>query len=78
MVAKVADYVGQNYKCGGITRGEVESQTRATITVPPRPTAAPGAVQDPLDVVEWTSEEKASDYQIQYQMDNKNKMFSLV
>ena len=24
-IAKMADYVGQNYKCGGITRGKVES-----------------------------------------------------
>ena len=78
-IAEMADYVGQNYKCGGITRGEVESQTKSVITVAPRPALdAVTGLANPLDIVEWTNKRKITDFQVQCQTDNTHKVFSLV
>jgi hypothetical protein len=35
---KIADYIGQEYKVGGVTRTEVISQTKVIIPLPARPT----------------------------------------
>ena len=37
-VQKIADYVGQEYKCGGISRTEVMNQMKVTVPMPTRPT----------------------------------------
>ncbi len=48
-VQKIADYIGQEYKCGGVTRTEVMTQAPVVIPLPARPvstttTAADGTV----------------------------------
>jgi hypothetical protein len=36
-VQKIADYIGQEYKCGGVSRTEVMTQGVVTIPLPTRP-----------------------------------------
>jgi hypothetical protein len=87
MVQKIADYIGQEYKCGGVTRIKVTTQTKLVITMPARPvgrtsTAADGTVTstppDSLDISDYQSEKKTADYKIQHQTENRQKIFSLV
>jgi hypothetical protein len=86
-VQKIADYVGQEYKVGGVTRTEVMGQAASIIRLPSRPvvtstTAADGTVTtrtpDALDISDYQSEKKIADYQIQHQTENRQKVFSLV
>ena len=75
----MADYVGQNYKCGGIKREEVESQTKSVVAVAPRASVdVATGLANLLDIVEWTSKRKIPDYQVQCQTDNTHKVFHLV
>ncbi len=69
-VQKIADYIGQEYKVGGITRTEVMTQTAVVIPAPTRPTstsvtAADGTittrVPDALDISDYQSEKKTTD-----------------
>jgi hypothetical protein len=85
-VEKIADHVGQEYKIGGVTRTEVITQQAVVIPMPPRPvatstTAADGTVTtsppDALDISDYQSEKKIVDYQIQNQIENRQKIFSL-
>jgi hypothetical protein len=85
-VEKIADYVGQEYKIGGVTRAEVITQQAVVIPMPSRPvatstTAADGKVTtsppDALDISDYQSEKKIVDYQIQNQIENRQKHFSL-
>jgi hypothetical protein len=86
-VQKIADYIGQEYKCGGITRTEVITQAMVTIPMPLRPvstqtTRSDGSVTtnppDTLDISDYQSEKKTIDYQILHQTENRQKIFSLV
>jgi hypothetical protein len=86
-VQKIADYTGQEYKCGGVTRTEVMTQAPVVIPLPARPvstttTAADGTVTttppDVLDISDYQSEKKVADYKIQHQTENRQKVFSLV
>jgi hypothetical protein len=85
-VQKIANYIGQEYKGGGVTHTEVTTQTAVTIPLPTRPvnrcvTAADGTVTisptDPLDISDYQSQKKIGDYQIQNQTENRQKVFSL-
>lgn len=86
-VQKIADYIGQEYKSGGVTRTEVMTQTPVTIAFPTRPvststTAADGTVTisppDALDISDYQSEKKIADYKVLNQTENRQKVFSLV
>jgi hypothetical protein len=85
-VQKIADYVGQVYKCGGVTRTEVMSQTETKIQLPPRPTGttstkggvATNIPPDALDISDYQSAKKMVDYQIHQQTENRQKLFSLI
>ena len=66
-VQKIADYIGQEYKCGGLTRTEVMTQSPALIPAPTRPVstfvrAADGVVTttppDVLDISDYQSKKK--------------------
>jgi hypothetical protein len=72
-VQKMADYVGQEYKGGGVTRTEVMHQEPVTIPAPTRPVAP----MDALDISDYQSKRKSVDYQTQNQMENRQKVFSL-
>jgi hypothetical protein len=74
-VQKIADHIGQEYKGGGITRTEVMTQTKEVISAPRRPTAIP---PDPMDVSDYQSAKKIMDYKVQNQIENRQKIFSLV
>jgi hypothetical protein len=86
-VQKIADYIGQEYKSGGVTRTEVMTQTAVTIPLPVRPVStsvagADGSVTitppDILDISDYQSAKKIVDYKIQNQTENRQKVFSLV
>jgi hypothetical protein len=86
-VQKIADYIGQEYKCGGLTRTEVMTQSPVLIPGPVRPisitvTATDGTVTttppDVLDISDYQSEKKASDYKLLHRTENRQKVFSLV
>jgi hypothetical protein len=86
-VQKIADYIGQEYKCGGISRTEVMTQMMTVIPMPTRPTSTSvtGANDivtttppDALDISDYQSDKKAVDYQILHQKENRQKIFSLV
>jgi hypothetical protein len=86
-VQKIADYIGQEYKNGGITRTEVITQTAVVIPLPTRPTSTSttdmnGAITitppDTLDISDYQSEKKIVDYRIHNQTENRQKIFSLV
>ncbi len=85
-VQKMADYVGQEYKGGGVTRTEVMHQTPVTIPAPTRPvvtsvTDAKGNVtikpMDALDISDYQSLKKIVDYKILNQTENRQKVYSL-
>jgi hypothetical protein len=85
-VQKIADYIGQEYKCGGVSRTEVMTQGVVTIPLPTRPvgtrTTEDGVVTitppDTLDISDYQSAKKTVDYQILHQQENRQKLFSLV
>jgi hypothetical protein len=86
-VQKIADYIGQEYKCGGTSRTEVMTQEVAIIPSPTRPvgtstTSADGVITttppDALDISDYQSAKKTVDYQILNQKENHQKLFSLV
>jgi hypothetical protein len=86
-VQKIADYIGQEYKGGGVTRTEVMTQVAITIPTPTRPTStsvtsSDGTVTslppDVLDISDYQSAKKIVDYKVQCQTDNRQKVFSLV
>jgi hypothetical protein len=69
-----------------VTRAEVTTQQAVVIPMPSRPvakstTAADGTVTtsppDALDISDYQSEKKIVDYQIQNQIENRQKIFSL-
>jgi hypothetical protein len=72
-VEKIADHIGQEYKCGGVTRTEVMTQAAVIIPMPARPKGT-----DVLDISDYQSAKKIVDYQIQHQTENRQKVFSLV
>jgi hypothetical protein len=85
-VQKIADHIGQEYKGGGITRTEVMTQAAVIIQAPIRPVGV--AVKsdsglhvlppDALNISNYQSAKKIMDYQIQNQLDNRQKVFSPV
>ena len=86
-IQKIADYIGQEYKCGGISRTEVMTQRVVVIPLPTRPTGTTvtGAGNvvtvtppDVLDISDYQSAKKTVDYQILHQLENRQKLFSLV
>jgi hypothetical protein len=86
-VQKIADYIGQEYKCGGVSRTEVMTQEMVIIPMPTRPvgtrtTADNNTVTitppDALDISDYQSAKKVADYQILNQLENRQKIFSLV
>jgi hypothetical protein len=85
-VQKVADYVGQEYRCGGVTRREVMSQTEVKMQLPPRPTGTTSTKDgvatlippDALDISDYQGAKKMVDYQIHQQTENRQKLFSLI
>jgi hypothetical protein len=86
-VQKIADYIGQEYKTGGVTRTEVMTQTPVLIPLPTRPaslstTAADGTITiappDVMDISDYQSAKKIADYKVQNQAENRQKVFSLV
>jgi hypothetical protein len=87
-VQKIADHIGQEYKGGGITRKEVMRQATVITQAPIRPvgvavTSDSGLTTsvlppDALDISDYQSAKKIMDYQIQNQLENWQKVFSLV
>jgi hypothetical protein len=86
-VQKIADYIGQEYKSGGVTRTEVMTQTPVTIPLPTRPVststrAADGTVTitppDVLDISNYQSAKKIVNYKVLNQTENRQKVFSLM
>ena len=86
-VQKIADYVGQEYKNGGVTRTEVMTQTAVTIPLPARPTTTRTTNEDGdvtthtpdvLDISDYQNAKKIADFKIQNQLENRQKVFSLV
>jgi hypothetical protein len=87
-IQKTADHIGQEYKGGGMTRTEVMTQATVIIQAPIRPlgvavTSDSGLttsvlLPDALDISDYQSAKKIMDYQIQNQLDNRQKVFSLV
>ena len=86
-VQKIGDYIGQEYKCGGISRTEVMTQAIMIIPMPARPTGTTTTdannvitttPPDALDISDYQSEKKTVDYQILHQLENRQKLFSLV
>ena len=86
-VQKIADYIGQEYRNGGITRTEVIAQTAVVLPLPRRPASTSttdmnGAITitppDTLDISDYQSEKKIVDYRIHNQTENRQKIFSLV
>jgi hypothetical protein len=86
-VQKIADYIGQEYKCGGISRTEVMTQVMTIIPMPARPTGTSvtdannvitTTPPDALDISDYQSAKKTVDYQILHQSENRQKLFSLV
>ena len=85
-VQKIADYIGQEYKSGGITRTEVMTQKAVLIPAPTRPTGSSVTTAgvttttppDVLDISDYQSAKKIVDYKVQHQTENRQKVFSLV
>jgi hypothetical protein len=86
-VQKIADYIGQEYKCGGISRTEVMTQKVTVIPLPTRPRGTTSTdvndvvtitPPDVLDISDYQSAKKTVDYQILHQKENRQKLFSLV
>ena len=85
-VQKIADHIGQEYKSGGITRTEVMAQEHVTISLPTQPTATSITVgttttnqpPDAMDISDYQSAKKIVDYKLQSQLENRQKIFSLV
>jgi hypothetical protein len=85
-VQKIADCMGQERKCGGVSRAEVMTQGACVIPSPTRPVAivaiagdvATATPPDALDISDCQSEKKTVDHQIQNQLENRQKLFSLV
>jgi hypothetical protein len=85
-VQKIADYIGQEYTCGGISRTKVMTQRVSIIPLPTRPvgttTTVGGVVTttppDVLDISDYQSAKKTVDYKIQNQLENRQKLFSLL
>jgi hypothetical protein len=87
-VQKIANHIGQEYKGGGITRTEVMTQAAVITQAPIRPvgvavTSDSGLTTsalppDVLDISDYQSEKKIMEYQIQNQLENRQKVFSLV
>jgi hypothetical protein len=84
---KIADYIGQEYKTGGVTQTEVMIQTPVLIPLPTRPvslstTAANGTVTivppDVMDISDYQSAKKIVNYKVKNQAENRQKVFSLV
>jgi hypothetical protein len=78
-VQKMADYIGQEYKGGGITRTEVITQAAVNLPMPTRPvsltaTAADDTITttppDVLDISDYQSAKKIVDSQVQHQTEN--------
>ena len=78
-VQKIADYVGQEYKNGGITRTEVLSQTAVTIPMPTRPVKTTFMnkagkevtnTPDVLDISDYQSAKKIMDQKVVNQGEN--------
>ncbi len=80
-VQKIADYVGQEYKCGGISRTEVMTQKVVSIPMPIRPVAITSITAgvttttppDVLDISDYQSDKKAVDYKILHQKVHETK-----
>ncbi len=86
-VQKIADYIGQEHKCGGISRIEVMTQGVTTTPSPTRPvsrstTGTDGVVTasppDALDISDHQSAKKTVDHMMLNQLENRQKLFSLV
>jgi hypothetical protein len=86
-VQKIADHIGQQHKCGGISRTEATTQEVIIIPSPTRPvgtsaTSADGVVTtappDALDISNHQSAKKTVDCQVLNQQENCQKLFSLV
>jgi hypothetical protein len=86
-VHKIADYVGQEYRGGGVARTEVITQTMVIISPARCPVAttvtAPNGLvttspPDAFDVSDYHSAKKIYDTQIQSQLESRQKIFSLV
>jgi hypothetical protein len=86
-VQKIADHIGQEYKGGGINRTEVMTQAAVIIQAPIRPvgvamTSDSGLTTsvlppDALDISNYQSAKKIMDYQVQNQLQNRQKVLSL-
>jgi hypothetical protein len=72
-IEKIADHVGQEYKSGGVTRTEVMTQSPFSIAAPARPTGT-----DVLDISDYQNAKKIVDFQVQHQLENRQKVYSLV
>jgi hypothetical protein len=85
-VQKIADYIGQENKCGGVSRKEVINQTVVIIPMPSRPVGSTTTTNstatigppDPLDISDYQSAKRIVDDQIQQETENRQKLFSLV
>jgi hypothetical protein len=87
-VQKIDDYIGQEYKVGGITRHtEVVTQEAAIIPLPIRPAGTSVRTTDGMvtttppdapDISDYQGEKKLVDYQIQHHTENRQTIFSLV
>jgi hypothetical protein len=82
---KIADYIGQEYRGGGVTRTEVMTQTPVNIPIPTRPvststTATDGTVTitplDVLDIRDYQSARKIVDDKVQHQTENQRSSHS--
>ena len=86
-IEKIAGFVGQDYRHGGITRTEVMTQKAMVIDMPLRPKAKStkdkaGVVTlvqpDAMDISDYQSEKKLKDSEVHHQQQNRQKLFSLV
>ena len=83
---KIADCIGQEHECGGISRCEVMTQTVTIIPTPTRPVGTRTVVGDvttttppnALDISDCQSAKKTVDCQILDQLKNRQKLFSLI
>ena len=70
---KIADHIGQEYKSGGVTRTEVMTQTAVTISKSTRPKGT-----NVLDISDYQNAKKIVGFQVQNQIENCQKVFSLM
>jgi len=86
---KIADCIGQEHECGGVSCAKVITQTVVVVPLPTRPTDATTTSNDAdctatvtppdaLDISDCQSAKKIVDCQIQHQKENRQKSFSLV